>query len=241
MDLIAAEDTRNTLDLLHKFNLNKPCVSLREHNEVEASTKLISEIKNGKKVAYMSDAGYPGISDPGYLLTKKCVENDIAVSVISGSSAFINALVSSGLNTNHFYFHGFLSPKESEAKNELEGLKNKQETLCFYESPHRIKQTLKVLFDVLGDRNASLQRELTKFNEEKVYGKLSELILLDETTLKGEMVIIVEGNQQEEFSNEDILKKVEYFTSKGMSKKDAIDTVSEIYKIRKNRIKDLVK
>lgn len=242
MDLIAAEDTRNTLDLLHKFNLNKPCVSLREHNEVEASTKLINKIKNGKKVAYMSDAGYPGISDPGYLLTKMCVENDIAVSVVSGSSAFINALVSSGFNTNHFYFHGFLSPKENEAKNELEGLKNKQETLCFYESPHRIKQTLKVLFDVLGDRNASLQRELTKLNEEKVYGKLSELILLDETTLKGEMVIIVEGNQQEEeFSNEDILKKVEYFTSKGMSKKDAIDTVSEIYKIRKNRIKDLVK
>ena len=242
MDLIAAEDTRNTMDLLHKFNINKPCISLREHNEIEASTKLIEDIKSGKKVAYMSDAGYPGISDPGYLLTKMCVENDIAVSVISGSSAFINAVVSSGLDTSHFYFHGFLSPKENEAKNELESLKNKKETLCFYESPHRIKQTLNVLLSVLGDRNASLQRELTKLNEEKIYGTLSELSSLDESTLKGEMVIVVEGNKdKEEFSNEDILNKVEYFTSKGMSKKDAIDTVSEIYKIRKNRIKDLVK
>ena len=242
MDLIAAEDTRNTLDLLHKFGISKPCVSLREHNEIEASTKLINEIKEGKKIAYMSDAGYPGISDPGYLLTKMCVENDIAVSVISGSSAFINAVVSSGLDTSHFYFHGFLSPKENEAKAELENLKNEKETLCFYESPHRIKQTLNVLYSVLGDRNASLQRELTKINEEKIYGTLSELSSLDESTLKGEMVIVVEGNKdKEEFTDEEILKKVEYFINKGMSKKDAIDTVSDIYKIRKNRIKDLVK
>ena len=242
MDLIAAEDTRNSSDLLHKFNIKKNFVSLREHNEVEASTKLIEEIKTGKKVAYMSDAGYPGISDPGYILTKMCVENDIAVSVISGSSAFINALVSSGLDTGHFYLHGFLSSKENEARSELEVLKNKQETLCFYESPHRIKTTLKVMLDVLGDRKASLQRELTKLNEEKIYASLSELASIDESTLKGEMVIIVEGNKnEEEFTDEDVLNKVNYFINKGMSKKDAIDVVSDIYKIRKNRIKDLVK
>ncbi len=242
MDLIAAEDTRNTLDLLHKFDIKKPCISLREHNEVEASTNLISEIKNGKKVAYMSDAGYPGISDPGYLLTKMCVENDIAVSGISASSAFINALVSSGLPTARFYFHGFLSPKVNEAKEELEALKNKQETLCFYESPHRIKQTLSVLFDVLGNRQASLQRELTKLNEEKIYGTLEELVNIDESTLKGEMVIIVNGNNsQEEYSDEDIINKVNYFINKGMNKKDAIETTSDIFKIRKNRIKDLYK
>ena len=242
MDLIAAEDTRNTLDLLHKFNIKKPCVSLREHNEVEASLSLIKEIKDGKKVAYMSDAGYPGISDPGYLLCKLCVENDIAVSVISGGCAFINALVSSSIDTSHFYFHGFLSPKENEAINELENLKNKQETLLFYESPHRIEQTLKVLLKVLGDRYISLQRELTKLNEEKLYGKISEILSIDISSLKGEMVIVVEGNKnEEEFSNEDIVNKVNYFTSRGMSKKDAIDSVSEIYKIRKNRIKDLIK
>ena len=242
MDLIAAEDTRNTLDLLHKFNIKKPCVSLREHNEKEASLNIVKDIKDGKKVAYMSDAGYPGISDPGYILTQLCIENDIAVSVISGSSAFTNALVSSGIDTSHFYFHGFLSAKVNEAKEELLQLKNKQETLCFYESPHRIKQTLSLLYEVLGDRKVSLQRELTKLNEEKIYGTLSELVDIDESTIKGEMVIIIEGNSsKEEYSNDEIIEKVNYFISKGVSKKDAIEIVSEFYKIRKNLIKDLIK
>ena len=242
MDLIAAEDTRNTLDLLRKFDIKKPCVSLREHNEVEASKNLINEIKNGKKVAYMSDAGYPGISDPGYLLTKLCIENDIAVSVISGSSAFINALVSSGLDTSHFYFHGFLSAKANEAREELNKLKNKDETLCFYESPHRIKQTLIVLLEVLGDRKACLQRELTKLNEEKIYGTLSELANIDESSIKGEMVIVVDGNHDNKTVDEqELIDKVNYLVSKGMSKKDAIEAVSELFDVRKNLLKDLVK
>ncbi len=242
MDLIGAEDTRNTGDLLNKFNIKKPLFSLREHNEIEASEYLIKQIKEGKKVAYMSDAGYPGISDPGYLLTKLALENDIAVSVISGPSAFISALVSSGLDTSHFYFHGFLSPKENEAKGELGELKNKKETLIFYESPHRIKRTLEILYSELGDRQISLHRELTKLNEENIIGKLSELVNLDESTLKGEMVIIVEGNKDgKSLSEQEIIDKVNYFISKNMSKKDAIDTVSEIYGVRKNTIKDLIK
>ena len=242
IDLIAAEDTRNTIDLLNKFDIKKQTISLREHNEVEASNHVIRLIKEGKKVAYMSDAGYPGISDPGYLLTKLCIENDIAVSVISGSSAFINALVSSSIDTSHFYFHGFLSPKENEARNELISLKDKRETLVFYESPHRIIDTLKVIYEVLGDRYASLQRELTKLNEEKIYGSLSELVSLDQSSLKGEMVIVVSGNKNlEEYSDEEVINKINYFVNKGMNKKDAIETVSEIYKIRKNRIKDLIK
>lgn len=243
MDIIAAEDTRNTGDLLHKFDIKKPLVSLREHNEVEASLNLIKQIKEGKKVAYMSDAGYPGISDPGYILTKLCLDNDIAVSTISGSSAFINALVRSGLDTSHFYFHGFLSAKENEAKEELESIKNKKETLIFYESPHRIAKTLKLLLEVLGDKKVSLQRELTKLNEENIIGTLSELVTLDESTLKGEMVIVVEGNIQEEasYNDEEIIKLVNSLILKGLSKKDAIDFVSEITKIRKNHIKDIIK
>ena len=242
MDLVAAEDTRNASDLLRKFDIHKPMVSLREHNEIEASENLIKQIQEGKKVAYMSDAGYPGISDPGYLLASLCIKNDIAVSVISGSSAFINALISSGLDTSHFYFHGFLSAKENEAKAELLELKNKKETLIFYESPHRIETTIKLLFEVLGDRDVSLERELTKLNEEKIYGKLSELIGLDFSTLKGEMVIVVSGNSNDEsLTNEEIISKVNYFIDKGMNKKDAIETVSEIYKVRKNLIKDLIK
>ena len=242
MDLIAAEDTRNTNDLLHKFNIKKPIVSLREHNEVEASLNLIKQIKEGKKVAYMSDAGYPGISDPGYILTKLSLENDIAVSTISGSSAFINALVRSGLDTSHFYFHGFLSAKENEAKEELESIKNKSETLIFYESPHRIVKTLKLLLVVLGDRRISLQRELTKINEENIIGSLSELVKLDESTLKGEMVIIVEGNKtnQENYNDEEIIKLVNELVAKGLSKKDAIEFVSNVTKVRKNHIKDII-
>ena len=242
MDLIAAEDTRNTNDLLHKFNIKKPIVSLREHNEVEASLNLIKQIKEGKKVAYMSDAGYPGISDPGYILTKLCLENDIAVSTISGSSAFINALVRSGLDTSHFYFHGFLSAKENEAKEELEAIKNKSETLIFYESPHRIVKTLKLLLVVLGERRISLQRELTKINEENIIGSLSELVELDESTLKGEMAIIIEGNKanQENYNDEEIIKLVNELVAKGLSKKDAIEFVSNVTKVRKNHIKDII-
>lgn len=243
MDLIAAEDTRNTGDLLHKFNIKKPLFSLREHNEVEASLNLINQIKDGKKIAYMSDAGYPGISDPGYLLTKLALENDIAVSTISGSSAFINALVRSGLDTSHFYFHGFLSAKENEAKEELEALKDKKETLIFYESPHRIKKTLKLLLEVLGDRKVSLQRELTKINEENIFGALSELVELEESTLKGEMVIVIEGNKADtpSTSDDEIIKLVTFLVDKGLSKKDAIDFISDITKVRKNHIKDIIK
>jgi len=242
-DLVAAEDTRNTGDLLHKFNIKKPLVSLREHNEVEASLNLISQIKGGKKVCYMSDAGYPGISDPGYILVKLCLENNIAVSTISGSSAFLNALVRSGLETSHFYFHGFLSAKENEAKEELEALKDKKETLIFYESPHRIIKTLKLLLEALGDRKVSLQRELTKINEENIIGNLSELVNLDESTLKGEMVIVIEGNKEESSSinDEKIIEFVNSLVTKGLSKKDAIDFISETFEIRKNHIKDIIK
>lgn len=243
MDLIAAEDTRNTKDLLSKFGINKPLVSLREHNEVEMSLHLVDEIKKGKKVAYVSDAGYPAISDPGAILVKIANENDIAISVVSGSSAFINALVGSAMDINHFYFHGFLPAKATEAKKELEELKNKKETLIFYESPHRIEETIKLLAEVLGDRKVSLQRELTKLNEEKIYGTLLELRSLDYNQIKGEIVIVIEGNneQEETLSEEEIIEKVNYFTTKGMSKKDAIETVSEFFKIKKNLIKDIIK
>ena len=243
MDLIAAEDTRNTIDLLAKFNINKPLVSLREHNEVEQSLRLIEEIKKGKKIAYVSDAGYPAISDPGAILVKLANENDIAISVVNGSSAFINALVGSGLPTDHFYFHGFLPAKMNEAKKELEELKDKKETLIFYESPHRIEETINLLNDVLGNRKVTLQRELTKLNEEKIYGTLEELKKLDFVQIKGEIVIVVDGNKEERalLSEKEILEKVNYFIAKGMSKKDAVETVSEIYEIKKNLIKDIVK
>lgn len=242
MDFIACEDTRNTKDLLQKFNINKRLVSLREHNEVEMSNFVINEIKNGKKVAYVSDAGYPAISDPGNILVKLANQNDIAISVVSGSSAFINALVSSNLNTNHFYFYGFLPVKEGEAKKELEYIKLLKDTVIFYESPHRIEETLNLLYRELGDRKAVLHRELTKINEEKIYGTLSELVNLDFSLIKGELVIVVEGNTLENgYSDAEIATRVASFMEKGLSKKDAIELTCEVLRVKKNYVKDLIK
>ena len=239
-DLVAAEDTRNTYTLLANFGLKKQLFSLREHNEKEAANHIIKLIKDGKKVVYVSDAGYPGITDPGSILVREAINNDINVSTVCGSSAFINALVSSGLQTDHFYFHGFLPAKESAAKQELELLKAKRETIIFYESPHRMKQTLSIMFDVLGDRNAVIARELTKVNEEYIRGTLSEFKDIDELSLKGEMVVLVEGNTKEEgLSDNEISSKVEYFMKKGLSKKDSIQVVSELYSVNKNKIKEL--
>ena len=166
MDVIAAEDTRNTFMLLSQYGIKKELFSLREHNELEASKHVIELLKSGKKVAYVSDAGYPGISDPGYLLVKTAIESGISVSTISGSSAFINALVASGLPTDHFYFYGFLSKKGNDAKKALEDMLEREETLIFYESPHHIKETILLMSDIFQDREAVIARELTKLNEE---------------------------------------------------------------------------
>ena len=240
-DIVAAEDTRNAHDLLSRFGIKKDLYSLREHNEKEASKHIVSLIKSGKKVVYMSDAGYPGISDPGYLLVKELIENDIMVSVVSGSSAFINALVASGLDTKHFLFYGFLSAKDGEAKDEIESLKTVRTTIIFYEAPHRIIRTLNLLREGLGNRFVCLARELTKINEEYIRGTLDELCELDEETLKGEMVIIVDGNHEEIVASDNEIKsRVAYFVNLGLSQKDAINVVSEEFKINKNYIKKLL-
>ena len=241
MDIIAAEDTRNSFSLLNNFGIKKEMFSLREHNEIEASKHLLEMIEKGKKVAYMSDAGYPGISDPGYLLVQEMIKNGVAVSTISGSCAFINALVASGLDTKHFYFYGFLPAKESEAKEELLNLKARKETIIFYEAPHRIMKTLNILKEVLGNRYVCLARELTKINEEYIRGNLDELLTLDESSIKGEIVLIVEGNKEESIVDDNkIISRVDYFVKLGLSQKDAINVVAEEFNINKNYVKKLV-
>ena len=240
-DLVAAEDTRNTSNLLHHFDISKKTYSLREHNEKQASEYVIGLIKDGKKVVYMSDAGYPGISDPGYILVKECIANDVAVSVINGSSAFLSALIPSGLDTSHFYFYGFLSAKKQEAINELKALKNREETIILYEAPHRIQETLNILYEVLGDREIVIARELTKLNEEFIRGKLSELITIDPTSLKGEIVLIIEGNkEQNEFDLEKVNELIELLKSKGLTNKDIVEVVSKTLNINKNKISKLL-
>ena len=237
-DIIAAEDTRNTYSLLANYGIKKELFSLREHNELEASEHLINLIKQGKKVAYVSDAGYPGISDPGYLLVQTAIKNDINVSVVSGSSAFLTALVASGLETEHFYFFGFLSKKGNEGKSSLEELKDRRETLIFYESPHHIKKTLELLLEVFGNRKAVIARELTKLNEEFIRGSLEELNQIDEATLKGEMVVLVEGNQSnsDDISDKRIIERIKYYLNYKIDKKTAIELVKNELNVGKNRV-----
>lgn len=240
-DIIAAEDTRNTKNLLSHYSIAKPLFSLREHNEKSASEQIVSYIKDGKKIVYVSDAGYPCISDPGYILVKECIANNIPVSTICGSSAFLNALCSSGLNPDHFYFHGFLSSKDSEAKKELESLLDKRETLIFYEAPHRIERTMEQLFLAFGDRKFVIGRELTKINEEFIRGTLAKYNEIEYPLVKGEIVIIVAGNEQIiTKTDKEIEYHIDLLLKKGLSKKDVVELVSKIDNVNKNKVFDLV-
>jgi len=238
-DLIACEDTRVTTKLLSFFNITKPVISIREHNETSATENIIPKILNGTKVVYMSDAGYPCISDPGSRLVKLALASGINVSTVSGPNAALNALVASGLNSDHFYFHGFLNAKESVRQEELRKLYKKEETLIFYESPHRIAKTLSDLYLIFGARKACIARELTKKHEEYIRANLKEMLEIDAETLKGEMVIIVEGLKgeiQPDISNEELLDMVNKMIENGMSAKDAIKNVSELTNVSKNII-----
>lgn len=239
VDLIACEDTRVTGKLLSLLGLKKELISLREHNEVSESQLVVKKILEGKKVAYMSDAGYPCISDPGAKLVGICLENDINIAPISGPNAALNALVASGLCEDHFYFHGFLNAKESIREEELRELAQKKEPIIFYEAPHRIQKTLESMFAILGDRKACIARELTKKHEEFIRGGLKYLSELDPETLKGEMVIVVEGNKQVEsasIDNNDLITMVKTMVQSGMSTKDAIKKVADLTKVNKNVI-----
>lgn len=243
VDLIACEDTRVTGKLLQILGISKDLVSIREHNEVSMSHEIVKKILAGTKVAYMSDAGYPCISDPGSRLVKVCLENEINVTSISGPNAALNALVASGLCENHFYFHGFLNAKESTRLEELRELVSRKETIIFYEAPHRIKKTLESLYEIFGNRKACLARELTKKHEEFIRMNLKDLCDLDEETLKGEMVIVVEGSNGEEkpiIGDADLINMVKTLVESGLSTKDAIKKVSELTNLNKNYIYKIV-
>lgn len=241
VDYVASEDTRTTSSLLSHFSIHKPSIACHEHNEQEASQKIISLLKEGKKIALTSDAGYPGISDPGAILIKHCIEEDIIVTVINGSNAFLPALIASGIDTRHFYFNGFLSSKHTYRVKELEELRNRKETIIFYEAPHRIGDTLKDMYEVLGNRYISIAREITKLHEEYIRGYLEEFQDINEDTLRGEMVIIVEGNKEEKasLSNDDIISLLKKEIKNGLSKKDAIKKVCKDYSLKKNDVYDL--
>lgn len=240
VDFVACEDTRNTTKLLNILGIKKTCISCHEHNETTSSSLIIKEIKNGKNVAYLSDAGYPCISDPGFLLTKKCIENDITIVPLSGASAFLNGLVGSGIDASHFLFYGFLESKQSVRIQELNKLKKLSYTILFYEAPHRLIETINDIYSVFGDRKICICRELTKIHEEFIRTTTKEF--KDKPLeLKGEMVIVVDKfeEKEKEIDSKTIIEKVNQLVESGLTKKDAITSVSILLNIPKNIIKKL--
>jgi 16S rRNA (cytidine1402-2'-O)-methyltransferase len=243
-DLIACEDTRETLKLLNHLGISKKMISYQKYSENEKKAYLIDLVEAGNKIALVSDAGMPGISDPGEILVKEAWDRGVRVEVIPGPSAVISGLVISGLPTNNFYFHGFLPKgKVKEREEVVIGLKDIRATLIFYITPHSVEKDLSLLIKILGDRPAAIAREITKYYEEVIRGTLSELLtVVGERTLKGEMVLIIEGNTEviAEINLEEQYKIYQMMLSDGVKSKEAIKTISTDYKVSKNRLYEYI-
>lgn len=248
-DVIAAEDTRNTIRLLNHFDIHVPMISYHEHNQIARESGLLARLENGEQIAIVSDAGMPAISDPGEELVKRAIEEDVPVVVLPGANAALCALVGSGLNTREFTFYGFLPRKKKERSLELERLARLQSTLLFYESPHRLKETLEALLKGIGNRNITLARELTKKFEEYIRGTLEEVIEWSKNNqIRGEFVIVVEGNNlldQGELAEsevnewDDITVKshvAQIMTNEDISAKEAIQRVASIRNMKKRDV-----
>ena len=238
VDLIAAEDTRHTLKLLNHLEISKPLISYHRHNENIKADLLIEELKQGKDIALVSDAGTPGICDPGEAVIKKCIEEEITVISIPGPCAMVNALICSGLDTKEFIFMGFLPLNKKNRKEKLEEIKNSTKTIIVYEAPHKLKKTLIDLKEFIGDRKVVLARELTKIHEEYIRENIDSLIDRSED-IKGEIVLIIEGNKQEE-ENELLNLSLEahynYYEQKGLEKKEIIKRIAKDRNVNKNEI-----
>ncbi|WP_214809034.1 16S rRNA (cytidine(1402)-2'-O)-methyltransferase [Exiguobacterium sp. s102] len=196
-DIIAAEDTRQTMKLCNHFEIDTKLVSYHEHNKQVSGERLLEDLLSGKQVALVSDAGMPGISDPGSDLIRLAIAADIPVVVLPGANAALTALVASGLPTEHFLYYGFLPRKKKERREALETLRYEQGTLIFYEAPHRLKEMLGGVLEILGDRQLTLARELTKRYEEYIRGSVTEALDWASEEVRGEFVVIVEGTTEE--------------------------------------------
>lgn len=235
VDLVAAEDTRRTLQLLNHFEISKPLTSYHEHNKREKGGYIISLLKDGKNVALVSDAGTPAISDPGEDLVGLCIENGIEATSIPGPVAGINALILSGLPTRRFAFEGFLSVNKRHRREHLAGVKDDTHTLIFYEAPHKLKNTLADMQSVFGaDRKIALARELTKVHEEVMRCTIGEAVeYYGENNPRGEYVLVIEGAKEAETEEEafwdklSITEHVEKYIAEGMSSKDAVKKAAE--------------
>ena len=239
VDLIAAEDTRRSIKILNYFDIKNPLTSYHEHNEESKGEDLIRQILEGKDVAIVSDAGMPGISDPGEVIIKMAIKSEIEVIVLPGATASITALVLSGLPTDKFIFEGFLSSKKRDRIQDLERIKNNPYTSIIYESPYRVVDSLEDMLEVLGDREISLSRELTKRYEETLRGKISEVLdLLDRKDIKGEFVIVISAGEEIESEDEslDIEDLLKENLNMGYSKKESVKRISEEYRMPRNEV-----
>lgn len=228
VDVIFSEDTRVTLNLLNYLGINKKLIALHEHNEDMAKEKVLEYLKNGNNIALVTDRGTPIISDPGYKTVKYITDNNYNVVALPGPTAFVPALITSGLAPQPFLFYGFLDSKDSLKRSELERLSDEEETIIFYEAPHRIIRTLNMMLDIFGDRNISISREISKKFETIYRGKISDVInIIPE---KGEFVIIVEGVKDKIVDNNITIKDaVDNYIRTGF------DVMTSIKKVAKDR------
>lgn len=228
VDIIYCEDTRTSLKLLNHYDIKAPLHSYHLFNENEISEKIINNINDGKNVAIISDAGMPVISDPGWVAVNEAIKNDVEVVIVPGVSAGITALVGSGLNSYQYYFAGFFNSKKTKREKELEKLVKREETIVFYESPHRIEETLRIIDKLYQDRQIVIARELTKKHEEYLRGTAKEMLEVIDT-IKGELVVLISGNKEKEdkdLSTLSIEEHYQYYIDLGYDSKTALKEVA---------------
>ncbi len=245
VDVILAEDTRQTLKLLNHFEISKHMISYHRHNEDDKIEKIVEILNSGKNLALVSDAGMPIISDPGQNLVKYLVENNYDIEVVPGVTALITAIVRSGLDSTRFTFEGFLSVNKKQRKERLKSLVNETRTMIFYEAPHKILSTLKDMYEYFGNRNICIARELTKIHEEYRYTNFKDAILnIEENGIKGEIVLVISGVSEDKINEEknkqieqiNSLELVKEYMKNGDTKKDAIKKVAKLKGVNKDVI-----
>jgi 16S rRNA (cytidine1402-2'-O)-methyltransferase len=227
VDLIACEDTRRTRRLLDHFGISKPVISYHEHNELRRAAELSERLSRGESIALVTDAGTPGISDPAYRIVVAAIERGVTITPVPGATAIIAGLVASGLPTDSFLFAGFLPHKKKARRGRLDELKPERATLVFYEAPHRIRESLLDVLEILGDRQAAVARELTKLYEQFIRGAVSEIIAhFEANEPRGEMTLVIAGNREDNLitvESVSISEEVERLArERGLSRSDAI-------------------
>jgi len=241
VDIIACEDTRNTSVLLNHYDIKKKLISMHEHNENKVSEELLTLAKEGKNIAVVSDAGMPGISDPGSRLINRLIEEDVDYTVLPGPSAFTTALVFSGLNNEIFKFIGFLAVKGKDRRKKLEIIRDERHTVVMYEAPHKLDNTMKDLIDIIPNRKISIVRELTKIFEEHVDFICKDYFEQD-FVKKGEMVIVIGPDESsEQMSDDQIIEKLKELVAKGYKKSQAVTELVNEYDLIKNHVYRLSK